>query len=173
MKNQKSKIMLLDEATLSRYISNKIYYAKPMTREEYNKERGWTIPSNENPDDAGYVVLYPDGYISWSPAPQFEATSNRTDHMNFGMALAALKKGLKVARKGWNGKDMYLWLQEGSELLSEDVRSKFIEDLFIEGEAKTVPILPHIDMRTVRGEVLIGWSATQSDMIECDWFIVD
>ncbi|MBR1960610.1 MAG: DUF2829 domain-containing protein, partial [Bacteroidales bacterium] len=31
--------------------------------------------------------------------------------MNFGDAIKALKEGRKVARKGWNGKNMYLWLK--------------------------------------------------------------
>ena len=31
-----------------------------------------------------------------------------TEGMNFGMALEALKKGLKVCRAGWNGKGMWL-----------------------------------------------------------------
>lgn len=172
MAKKKEKVMFLDEATLHRYISNKIYYAKPMTRGEYNKERGWMIPENENPDDAGYVIMYPDGYISWSPAPQFEATSSRTDAMNFGMALVALKKGYKVARSGWNGKDMYVWLQEGTEITEDMARNSILRDCFVDRGGK-ITILPHLDMRTVRGEALIGWSATQTDMLSDDWFIVD
>ena len=30
--------------------------------------------------------------------------------MNFGKAIEAMKKGEKVARKGWNGKGMFLFL---------------------------------------------------------------
>ena len=30
--------------------------------------------------------------------------------MNFGEALEALKAGKKVARAGWNGKGMYIYL---------------------------------------------------------------
>lgn len=43
-----------------------------MTRGAYNKKRGWENPANENPKDKGYLVKYPDGYISWSPKEQFE-----------------------------------------------------------------------------------------------------
>lgn len=32
--------------------------------------------------------------------------------MDFGAAIRALKAGLKVARKGWNGKNMHLYLEE-------------------------------------------------------------
>ena len=30
--------------------------------------------------------------------------------MNFGEAIEAMKNGKFVTRKGWNGKNMYLWL---------------------------------------------------------------
>ena len=39
--------------------------------------------------------------------------------MDFGGAIAALKAGKKVARKGWNGKGMFLWLKPGTEIKSE------------------------------------------------------
>ena len=54
------------------YIGCKKIEAKPMTRGEYNKFRGWTIPKDENPADEGYLVKYSDDYISWSPKDAFE-----------------------------------------------------------------------------------------------------
>ena len=78
-----------------------------MTRGDYNIFRGWKIPENENPADEGYLVEYSDGYISWSPKKQFEEAYRLCDNMTFGLAIEALKKGLKVARKGWNGKKQY------------------------------------------------------------------
>jgi len=57
--------------------------AQPMTRGDYNKLRGWEVPSDENPLDEGYLVEYLDspngnhsdfaGYISWSPKSVFDA----------------------------------------------------------------------------------------------------
>ena len=61
------------------YISTKLIKAKPMTRGEYNKFRGWDIPKNENPDDEGYLIQYPDGYISWCPKKQFEEFNLKVD----------------------------------------------------------------------------------------------
>ena len=61
------------------YISTKLVKAKPMTRGEYNKFRGWDIPKNENPDDEGYLIQYPDGYISWCPKKQFEEFNLKVD----------------------------------------------------------------------------------------------
>lgn len=54
------------------YIGVKLLKAEPMTRGEYNKKRGWTIPKDENPKDEGYIVQYDTGYVSWSPKEDFE-----------------------------------------------------------------------------------------------------
>jgi hypothetical protein len=66
---------------MKRYIGTKIVFARPMSRQQYNDYRGWTLPANENGDDPGYLVEYQNGsvpnhalhtgYISWSPADQF------------------------------------------------------------------------------------------------------
>lgn len=67
---------------MKKYIGTKLINAKPMTRQEYNDLRGWAVPSDENPNDEGYLVEYVDGgkanhpdfegYISWSPKDVFE-----------------------------------------------------------------------------------------------------
>jgi len=54
------------------YIGVKILQASSMTLGEYNKHRGWEIPKDEDPDKQGYLVVYEDGYQSWSPAEAFE-----------------------------------------------------------------------------------------------------
>ena len=57
---------------MKNYMGFKLIKAEPMTRGEYNKFRGWQIPADECPDDAGYKVVYSDDYVSWSPADVFE-----------------------------------------------------------------------------------------------------
>ena len=64
---------------MSKYIRMHQVEAEPMTRGEYNKKRGWQIPANENPNDEGYIVSYPDGYVSWCPKAQFEKDSFSID----------------------------------------------------------------------------------------------
>lgn len=70
-----------DMKDMNHFIGTKIVLAKPMTRQEYNDYRGWKLPENENGNDAGYLVEYPEGisnhaehrgYISWSPKGQFD-----------------------------------------------------------------------------------------------------
>ena len=60
--------------------------------------------------DEGYRVRYADGYTSFSPREVFEEAYRRTDNMNFGLAIEAAKMGERIARKGWNGKNMYVFL---------------------------------------------------------------
>lgn len=101
------------------YIGTKIVFADPMTRQEYNDLRGWTLPENEDGTDPGYLVEYTDGgkanmagfdgYVSWSPKEQFDNAYRETDGLTFGLAVEALKKGAKVSRLGWNGRGMYVY----------------------------------------------------------------
>ena len=64
---------------MKKYIGTKLIEAKPMTRGEYNKYRGWTIPPDENPDDSGYLVKYSDSYESWSPKDVFDSAYLQVD----------------------------------------------------------------------------------------------
>ena len=67
---------------MQQYTGTKVIKAKEMSRGEYNKLRGWVTPSDENPEDAGYLVEYVgqgnpnhadfSNYISWSPKQVFE-----------------------------------------------------------------------------------------------------
>ena len=71
--------------------------------------------------------------------------------MKFGEAIEYLKKGKRVTRKGWNGKGMYL------EMQNPDDHSKMTRS--------------YIYMKTVNDD-LVPWVASQSDMIEEDWELV-
>ncbi len=54
------------------FIGVKLIQAKPMNLGDYNKYRDWEIPKDEDPLRDGYLVLYPDGYESWSPTTVFD-----------------------------------------------------------------------------------------------------
>ena len=57
---------------MKKYIGCKLIEAEPMTRGDYNKYRGRNITEDENPEEKGYLVRYPDGYLSWSPGTIFD-----------------------------------------------------------------------------------------------------
>ena len=43
-----------------------------MTRGQFLKKSGGILPANANRADKGYLVKYPDGYVSWCPKDVFE-----------------------------------------------------------------------------------------------------
>lgn len=98
--------------------------------------------------------------------------------MNFGQAIEALKAGKKVARKGWNGKGMFLWLKPAAVIKEEWCRDPYLIDCIKRnGDAGEILALGTICMfthdSTGRNAVLTGWLASQSDMLCEDWVIVD
>lgn len=54
------------------FVGAKLTKAEPMTRGECYAHLGRTLSETDNPEDAGYLVEYADGYESFSPAPVFE-----------------------------------------------------------------------------------------------------
>ena len=79
---------------MKEYIGTKIVKAEPMNLGDYNNYRGWTIPEDEDPDREGYLVKYPDDYVSWSPKEIFEEAYVRTENNK-----------LAITAKGMNSKD--------------------------------------------------------------------
>jgi hypothetical protein len=172
---------------MKQYIGVKLINAKPMTRAAYNEFRGWQLPANENGDDEGFLVEYLDGgkantdlyagYVSWSPAEVFHNAYGPTDGMTFGLALEALKQGKKVTRAGWNGKNMWLSLSgplEGRVIGADQFWSENNQQWARQFGGAMV--LPCITMKTVnasgREAILMGWLASQTDMLSNDWSIV-
>lgn len=164
------------------YIGTKIIDARPMTRAEYNEYRNWELPKDENGADEGFLVEYHDGgqandsrhlgYISWSPKAVFERAYRPMDGMTFGQALEALKAGKRVARAGWNGKGMWLSLS-GNGIRHVPAGGFWSENNadFARSQGGAAPVLPCITMKTATGEILMGWLASQTDMLADDWSI--
>lgn len=86
--------------------------------------------------------------------------------LTFGQALEFLKAGHKLAREGWNGKDMFVYLVEGSVF---QVNRKPLLGIYPEGT--TINYLPHIDMKMADGSIMT-WNAAQIDMLGEDWGVV-
>ena len=155
---------------MKKYIGTKRIEAEPMTRGAYNKYRGWTIPANENPEDEGYLVKYSDGYVSWSPKAMFEEAYRECDHMTFGIAIEAMKMGHKVARRGWNGKGMWVVYRTG---YPEGIPcNKNTADAVGIPEGTLFKVRPYLQMKCVDDSFQM-WLASQSDILAEDWMIVE
>lgn len=98
--------------------------------------------------------------------------------LTFGEALEALKLGSTVARAGWNGKNMFLYLNRGGfdakppEMERGDLISGVDPSLFEKGAPGTATRLPNINMRAADGATVTGWLASQTDMLAEDWSVV-
>jgi hypothetical protein len=158
------------------YIGTKRLLARAMTRGVYNAYRGWEVPSNENPADAGYLVEHQDGgkgnhpdhagYISWSPKEQFEAAYQPTDAMTFGHALEMLKAGHAVARAGWNGRGMFVYHVPAARYPAQTGIAKRYW-----GEQETVPYNAYFALKGVDGAVST-WVPSVTDCVAEDWGLV-
>jgi len=92
--------------------------------------------------------------------------------IDFGDALRALKAGKRVARQGWNGRGMWLAMSPGVKALPAD---KFWAGPNREHAEKcggVADVLPCLTMKTATGEIVMGWLASQSDMLADDWVVV-
>ena len=100
---------------------------------------------------------------------------------SFGEALALLNLGNRVARSGWNGKGMWIALTPGSVIKCGDAR-KGAACWAAAGIAATsddsqydtpITVGAHIDMRAADGSLVVGWLASQTDMLAEDWVLVE
>jgi len=104
---------------------------------------------------------------TYAPADAVDASA-----MSFGDALAALKAGERVCRFGWNGKGMWLALTAGTPDLPAEKFWNPHNRAFAEQNGGTATVLPSITMKTATGEILMGWLASQTDMLADDWMVV-
>jgi len=155
------------------YIGTKILQAEPMNLGDYNKFKGWIIPEDEDPLKEGYKVVYPDNYISWSPKEVFEESYREYGKMTFGLAIEAAKMGKAIQREGWNGKGMFVAYSPGSNALPADRFWSPANKEYVENNGGTCDVLPCLTMKTADNKILMGWLASQTDMLAEDWQIVE
>jgi hypothetical protein len=92
--------------------------------------------------------------------------------MNFGEAIEALKRGERVRRAGWNGKGMWLALTIGTVISGDAARHGAARVLAEVEDRAEIKIGAHIDMLAADGSLVIGWLASQTDMLGEDWEVV-
>jgi len=96
--------------------------------------------------------------------------------VDIGYAVNCLKQGKKLAREGWNGRDVWLvymapmslpaFSAQDTERKVNDRTARFI------GEDTPLETLPYIAMWTADEKWLPGWLASQSDLLADDWVVV-
>lgn len=86
--------------------------------------------------------------------------------MDFSTALVLIKQGARLARTGWNGKGMFVFLVPGSQF---KVSRPPLLGIYPEGTE--INYHGHIDMRTADGTI-VPWVASQTDLLAKDWDMV-
>lgn len=110
---------------MKRYIGTKFVKAESMKLGDFIETRKRNPYENDpkpHPvDEAGYLVVYEDGYESWSPARVFEKTyrSMPSSGLTFGETIIALKAGFAVRRQGWNGRGLFVIKQVPAHIDSD------------------------------------------------------
>lgn len=112
--------------------------------------------------------------------------------LSFGDAIKALKNGKRVARVGWNGKGMFVFMRPADELhidtviykvksLPQSVKNYYQKDatndsgerIFPADENDKVKFTAYLCMKAADGTVVNGWLASQTDMLAEDWCVLD
>ena len=86
----------------------------------------------------------------------------------FGEAIRKLKNGKRVARIGWNGKGMYLWLMPAATIKADWCKEPHLKQL-AETNGGEIEALGSIRMLTADKKILTGWLASQTDILSEDW----
>lgn len=120
----------------------------------------------------GYLVVYEDGHLSYSPEAAFEAGYHQllTDDQgrvvtlhgkqwdaDFSSALQWLKEGKRVQRAGWNGAGQWV-----SKFSPPAMRFFTFED----DSAYSLP--PGFVLKNAQGE-LVQWGPSIGDLMATDW----
>ena len=98
----------------------------------------------------------------------FEATyvAAEVTGMTFSQALDQIKTGKRCARSGWNGKNMFVFLVNGSNFVVN--REPLLSIL---GEGTEVTYRPHIDICQPDGAIGV-WQPSMGDVMANDWYVV-
>jgi len=94
-----------------------------------------------------------------------------SQNLNFSQALEAIHNGKFVAREGWNGKGMYLWLLPAAEIKSEWCKDPHLKAL-ADANGGVLKCNACIRMLCADQTVTSGWAPSQTDMMASDWVIV-
>lgn len=130
---------------LKTYIITKVVQAEPQDCPEgtYNSKAG----------DPGYKIVSEDGHVSWRSKETFERAYKELEGLTFGLAIEALRKGLKVRLPHWE-EGVYLIMY--SFMKNEDSKDPY-EVITIVGHAGRAQWMPD----------------TQDDILSEKWQIID
>lgn len=84
--------------------------------------------------------------------------------MDFGSAITVLKRGVSVAREGWNGKGMWVHLMERNSVAYTDPETDQLNSVYV--------LEPFFVIKNVQGS-LNTWVPSISDLLAEDWEVAE
>lgn len=112
--------------------------------------------------------------------------------LTYGEALEAAKQGKLIAREGWNGKGMFVFMRPADELhidtvidkvksLPQSVKDYYLKDVTDENGTRIYPaaeddkikFTAYLCLKAADGSIVNGWLASQTDMLCNDWLIIE
>jgi hypothetical protein len=113
----------------------------------------------------------------------------RNENLTFGQAIELVKEGKLISRKGWNGRNMFIFMRPADYLsvnmivhqvksLPQAVKNYFARKTDpdapdrLDGESK-IWFTPYLCMKAADGSIVNGWLASQTDMLSNDWMETD
>ena len=161
---------------MQKYIRSHIVEAKSCTLGEWEQETGrtWNEPDRLRTEE-GYKCDYPSGYSGWCPKDEFEKVSSPIENMTYGQAIDACRyRGVKIQRANWNGEGQYVVYQDCATLfpLTSEQRKEASPEPMIEATSACY-VFHFVNRKTGETGIQVGWLASQADMAESDWRIVD
>lgn len=92
--------------------------------------------------------------------------------MDFGGAIEVLKQGNAVARKGWNGKGMWIALGQGNEALEAEKFCNPHSRAHAVKQGGSAKVEPYIIFKNAQDNIQMGWQPSQADVLANDWIVV-
>lgn len=92
--------------------------------------------------------------------------------MDFGEALAALKKGERVCRSGWNGKGMWVAHSPGCFALPSSNFWAGPNRVYAERNGGAAEVGACLTFKAADGVIEMGWRPTSRDMLADDWRVL-
>lgn len=164
-----------ENCCMPKYIGTKVVQAKPMSLKDAQYVLGREIKPKTIEKD-GYLVVYKDGYCSWSPKSVFDAAYRKLDEMDFGKAIEALKSGLAVRRKGWNSNGLFVVKQipshiEGDIIPKMQSLPQSAKNILLSRDGAHIDYINQMLIINLDGRA-DSWVPSSSDVFAEDWEVV-
>lgn len=155
MSNTLRESIKVAHPNMTAYAAFKQVLAVAMPYGEACAEHGVRISEGfvRSDDDMGYLVQYPDGYISWCPKAQFAAANVANGDYSFAHAWQLLAMGAtqRIYCRSWNGSGQYVQLEQAGI-----------------GGSKELVAMPALFKS---GKCLGVWHPSPADLLKIDWAV--